>query len=173
MGRNENIKRMKKMRSEKRNRNQVSSLESKLDAIAAEATNSLLKKIAPYNIVTTNKGPIKYSEVLKDFVSPYMIKCRDFNAAKKLLTIGAMVWNLAHIKQSKGNKAYENTIKELEIEFKNSEIGFKVADISDFLMELIDRKIKYFSHHKILYNNVEIIENPEAIGISVAVIELD
>ena len=157
MGRNENIKRMKRMRDEKKKRSQVTS-EPKMDAIAAFATNSLAKKLSPRTIIRHNTRPIKYSEVLEEFVAPYMITCKDFEDKKKLLTVGSLVWNLAILKQSNGQNKYYAMIKEIEKVFKKADREFNTPIVHDFLNELTDRKLKYFSHHKVLYTNVEEIE---------------
>ena len=166
MGRNENIKRMKKMRAEKKNRIQATSIEAKMDAIATEVTNQLLKKVSPRDIVERNTGTLKYSEVLKEFVSPSLSMCKDFNDKKKLFSTGGLAWNTAVFKQTNRNAEYEKMMKVVKKQC--------VTHIAlDFFLELIDRKINHFPQHKWVFKYVELIENKTAYGISVAVGQLD
>jgi hypothetical protein len=166
MGRNENIKRMKRLRAEKKKRQREIEIRSELDGIAEEATNKLIRKLLPFNKITRNTGPVKYSEVLKDFVRPYLDECENFKDTVELFNVGAIAWNMASIKQFGNEEAYEDMIKDVE---KHS----KTAEGIDFLEELVDRKIKYFSHHKVTIHNVELTENETAFGVSVAVAQID
>lgn len=166
MGRNENIKRMKKMRAEKKRGIQVTSIQLEMDAIAAEATNSLLKKMSPLDIVECNTGPLKYSELLKEFVRPSLNLCRDFNDTKQLFSTGGLAWNVAVLKQTNRNAEYEKMMKDVK-KLCTTHIAL------DFFMELIDRKINYFPQHKGIFRYVELTEAETAFGISVAVGQLD
>lgn len=166
MGRNENIKRMKKMRDEKKNRIQATSIEAKMDAIATEATNQLLKKVSPHDIVERNTGTLKYSEVLKEFVSPSLSMCKDFNDTKNLFSTGGLAWNTAVFKQTNRKPEYEKMMNDMR---KLYPTGIAI----DFFLELIDRKINHFPQHKWAFKYVELIENKTAYGISVAVGQLD
>ena len=166
MGRKENIKRMKKMRAEKKERLKGLGQLSELDQIAKEAANKLVDNLSPFQMTRRNTGPLKYSDLLKEFLSPYLHECRDFKDTEKLFSGGALAWNIAVASQSKGAKEHEEMVKVLEKELKTT-------DITDFFRELIDRKLEHFSQHKVLYDNVQLIENEKAFGLSVAVIQID
>ena len=166
MGRKENIKRMKKMCAEKKERLKGSGMISELDRIAEEAANKLVNNLSPFQMTRRNTGPLKYSDLLKEFVSPYLHECRDFKDTEKLFAGGALAWNIAVARQSKGDKEYEEMIKVLEKELETT-------DITDFFKKLIDRKLEHFSHYKVLYDNVQLVENEKAFGVSVAVIQIN
>ena len=166
MGRKENIKRMKKMRTEKKERLKELGMLSELDQIAEDAANKLVHNLSPFQMTRRNTGPLKYSDLLKEFVSPYLHECRDFKDTEKLFSGGALAWNIAVATQSKGVKKYEEMIKVLEEELKTTVI-------TDFFRELIDRKLELFSQYKVLYDQVQLVENEKAFGLSVAVIQID
>jgi hypothetical protein len=166
MGRKENIKRMKRLRAEKRKRLGEIEKQAELDIIAEDATDKLIKKLSPFDKVRRNEGPVKYSVVLKEFVSPYLDECRNFQDTKKLFTAGAAAWNLAAAKQFQGTTAYAAMIEDVQK-------YLKAAEALDFIEEMVDRKIKYFSSHKIFIHNVELTENETAFGISVATEQID
>ncbi len=166
MGRTENIKRMKRLRAEKRKREGEIEKQSELDVLAKEATDKLIKKLSPFNKINRNTGPIKYSEVLTDLVRPYLDECKNFDDTVKLYNGGALAWNVASIKQFGGAKAYGDMVKDVENHLENKHA-------LDFIMELVDRKIKYFSQHKVTIHNVELTENETAFGVSVAVAQID
>ncbi len=166
MGRKENIKRMKRLRAEKRKRQEKISKQSELDIIAKEATDKLIKKLSPFNKINRNTGPIKYSEVLKELVHPYLDECKNFKDTVELFNAGAIAWNMASIKQFGGTKAYASMEKDIESQLKT-------AEAINFLEELVDRKIKHFSNHRVTIHNVELTENETAFGVSVAVAQID
>lgn len=157
---------MKRLRAEKRKRQEEIEKQSELDTIAEGATDKLLKKLSPFDKVSRNDGPVKYSVVLKEFVSPYLDECRNFHETTELFNAGAVAWNMASIRQFSGEAAYAIMVKDVEKHLK-------VAESIDFLEELVDRKIKYFSNHKITIHNVELTENEIAFGISVATAQID
>lgn len=166
MGRKENIKRMKRMRTEKLKRQTDTQRQLEMDQIAGEATNKLIGKLSPFEKIRRNTGPLKYSDVLKDFVRPYLDDCKDFHETKELFNAGAIAWNMATTKQFDGDTTYEEVVRGVEKQLK-------VSEAVDFLKELVDRKIKYFAHHKVIISDVELTENEKAFGISVAVAQLD
>jgi hypothetical protein len=166
MGRKENIKRMKRLRAEKRKREEEISKQSEFDNIAKEATDKLIKKLSPFNKISRNTGPIKYSEVLKELVRPYLDECKNFKDTVELFNAGAIAWNMASIKQFGGATAYARMVKGIESQLKAKEA-------IDFLEELVDRKIEHFGNHRVTIHNVEITENETAFGVSVAVAQID
>ena len=166
MGRKENIKRMKKMCAEKKERLKGLGQLTDLDQIEEEAANKLVDNLSPFQMTRRNTGPLKYSDLLKEFVSPYLHECRDFKDTKKLFSGAALAWNMAITIQSKGGKEYEEMIKALEKEVKTT-------DITDLFRELIDRKLELFSQYKVMYENVQLVEKKTAFGLSVAVIQID
>ncbi len=157
---------MKRMRAEKIKRQTETQRQLELDQIAGEATNKLIGKLSPFEKIRMNKGSLKYSEVLKDFVGPYLDECRDFHETKELFNAGAIAWNMATIKQFDKDTAYEEVVRGVEKQLK-------VSGAVDLLKELVDRKVKCFAHHKVIISNVELTENENCFGISVAVLQLD
>ena len=120
----------------------------------------------PDEKVIHNTGPFKYSQLLIDFVSPYLIATRDFNDAEKLFSAAALAWNMAVSKEGDVPEGQEKMTREIEDQFKD--IG-----AFDFLEELVERQTRHFSHHKILFTNVELIEKETSFDVNVTVAKFD
>jgi len=129
MGRKENIKRMKRLKEEKKRRQNAETLRS----IAEKATLNLEQRLSATDTVIRNTGPVKYSEILRQLVSPYLDECTDHADTKELLLAGATAWNLAVMKDTVDAGQYEKTVREAKKDLKS-------PDAFRFIEELVERK---------------------------------
>jgi len=159
MGRKENIKRMRRLKVEKKRRLNA----EKLRGVAEEAVRNLEQRVSATDSVSRNTGPVKYSEMLRELVSPYLVECGDHTETKELLLAGATAWNLAVMKDVLDADQYEETALV-------AKEGLQSPDSFEFIEELMERKDQLYKGHKVIIADVELTDNgSKAYGISVAV----
>ena len=159
MGRKENIKRMKRLKAEKKRRQNA----EKMRSITEEATLNLEQRLSATDKVIRNTGPLKYSELLRELVSPYLDECTDYAATKELILAGATAWNLTVMKAVFNAGPYEETVR-------TAKKGLKNPDAFRFIEDLMERKDQLYKEHKVIIADVELTDNGSKFyGISVAV----
>jgi hypothetical protein len=94
-------------------------------------------------LMNSNKA-IKMSEVLENFVSPYMNATEREPELKILFSIGVLAWNLALEPVEQRADLIEKAVKMI---FSNqSAQGVETG--KNFILELIDRKDKFFDNNQ-------------------------
>jgi len=165
MGRQENIKRMKRLKELKKQRER----QAELDSIANKATEKLLVQLSKENNnpIVRNKGKVKYSELLQELVAPYLNGCRDYKEVKNLLHAGALAWNMSVIRES----VVQEEVAQVVDDFKKIINGDEYLYSS--LEDLINRKEQLFKNHMVIIAGLEVTETEKNYGISVAVAEIE
>lgn len=91
-------------------------------------------------IVTNPKGEVKMSEVIEEFVDPYLEYAENYEQQMKLLSIAIFAWNIALLPKNQRKKEVTKIVGEL---CANADRLAK-KDTTAILEELIDRKLKMF-----------------------------
>jgi len=146
MGKTDNIKRAKKLKEAKRKREQ--------DALIASGQGPAAKEIKKRveqmgGMVMMNKGPVKYSELFKAFVTPMLDKEDNLEFVKSKFMFAQHAWNCAVIKET--NKERFLTLKN---EF--SDMFSKLPESEELFDNLLERKQEEFADYKNLIANFEI-----------------
>jgi len=164
MGRKENIKRMKRLKELKKQRER----QTDLDMIAKTATDKLSDRLSKEQntILTRNHGPVKYSELLQEVVAPYLDKCTNYKETNNLFHAGALAWNMSVMKETVSEEEYAKVVDDAKKLMKSDE------DLYSILKGLIDRKEQLFKKHKVIIAGVELTETGKDYGISVAVSQI-
>jgi len=149
MGKNDNIKRAKKLREAKRKR------EQKDEIIASgngPAGNELRKRIEAKGIeLRSNPDKIKYSELLQSFVAPILLDDDKISVVKSKFSFGIAVWNLSIIKD-KSEADFLSAKKDLLSKIPDSPTAEELFD------EMVKLKQEEFSEYKNFIVDFEIKE---------------
>jgi hypothetical protein len=146
MGKAENIKRAKKLKEAKRQREQ----DALINAGLGPACKVLQKRNANSGIETRlNNGKIKYSELLKEFVHPIMSEADDISIVRTKYVFGAHAWNAATLRE-KSEEVYQLAKKDI------SSILPDLPEIEQLFDEMVKRKQEEFSEFKNIIADFEI-----------------
>lgn len=145
MGKTDNIKRAKRLKEAKRQREQ--------DALIASGLGPAGQKIRERSIhrnseFYSNNGPVKYSELLKDFVSPIIDDTDDITVLKSKYLFGSYVWNATIMKDI--NEDVYNSAKNEVLS-----LGPNFPEIDSLFETLANRKRMEFSEFTNLIVDVE------------------
>lgn len=146
MGRAENIKRAKKLTEAKRKREQI----AKVNEGLGPASFELKQRISKNGIeIQSNKGKIKFSELLQEFVQPFISDYDDISVVRDKFTIGVHAWNTANAK-----------IKMKEIyQFAKADI-IKIVpgipNVEQIFDKMIERKQKKYPEYNTFFADFEI-----------------
>lgn len=89
-------------------------------------------------------GTAKMSEVLEDFVSPYLPAVSNKQAHNKLLKLAIVAWNTALLPEADQSKILEEVIEAGQFQ-EDSQVRQNIRNIIE---EMIDRKRRYFSKYR-------------------------
>lgn len=92
------------------------------------------------DIVKNPQGEIKMSEVLEEFVEPYLLEAIGLNKRKMLFEIAIIAWNLAIMSEEQRKSALEELIGDI---LKNQKTIAK-QDLNSILNEMVSRKLQLF-----------------------------
>jgi hypothetical protein len=93
------------------------------------------------DIVKNPKGEVKMSDVLEEFVEPYLPEASGLNQRKMLFEMAIIAWNLALMPESQRQSALEDLINQA-IRKKNPR---DQQDMRNLLDEMVTRKLQLFS----------------------------
>ncbi len=132
-----------------------------MESLKKKIQNSALGELVSDVVIGTNSAE-KMSEILHEFISPYLRPEYNLQRRKSILGLAAIAWNSALLvdKQLNVDDFLEKSLIDHDAETKE--------DVKKFVHELIARKIEYFSDIKRLIVNFEITESGEEYNISVA-----
>lgn len=154
MGKSDNIKRAKKLKEAKRQREK----EAMVAAGIVKPSGSLIKKIKDAgDIVLQNTSSLKFSQILQDFVS-IILNEEDVNNISNLeskLIFASQAWNAAVFKE-----AYEAEYFLNRKDFLDKFNG--LPEVEKMFDELVKRKQEDFAEFKILYGELELKETKKA-----------
>jgi hypothetical protein len=115
-------------------------------------------------IVTSPEGVVKMSEVLEDFIEPYLDMATNFHDRKTLVGIAVTAWNLALMPASKRQPLLKKFILDL-VGKRDSRTS---QDIKDIINELIDRKLEIFPDNQRFIVEFQLQETRDQFHLSVA-----
>lgn len=95
-------------------------------------------------IVTAPKGEVKMSEVLEEFVEPYLDFAQNRNHREKLFSIAMVAWNLAIMPENERQPMIDQVLK---AGLKGND-PLAQQDTREIIDELIARKQKFFAKNK-------------------------
>ena len=146
MGKKENIKRAKRLREAKRQKEREILSERGL----GPAGIALKEKMeSEGNITQINQGKVKYSELLRLFVHPTVSHTDDISIIKTKYFFGSFAWNTAIIKE----KSHEEYIVA-----KNTALSAlrNIPEAEQLFDEMVKRKEDDFAAYKNIIVNLEI-----------------
>jgi hypothetical protein len=128
----------KKKRKRKRSRKQKPRVQAPLERRLRQGP------LAGSMVVVAPKGQAKMSEVLEDFVEPYIDEIDDtMEAHQKLFGLATLAWNAALLPEEKRQEmlddSVETALKEMSARDKQ--------EFRDIMNELIQRKIEHFAEY--------------------------
>jgi len=147
MGKNNNIKRAKRLKEAKRKREQDALISSGNGPGAMEIIKRSLLHGA---VAIQNKSKIKYSELLRSFVSPLIENNDTIDTIKNKYAFGAIVWNAATMRE-KSEDAFLQTKEEitpllsgpLKLDFLFDElVRLKQEQFAEYKNLIVDFEIK-------------------------------
>ena len=134
-----------------------------LEKLHKKIRQSPLSAVVP-ELVTTPKGGVKMSEVLKAFVAPYLDHAKNPNQRKGLFTLAVLAWNLALIPENDRQPMIDQMIEQ----------GLKLSapliqqDMRGLIDELIVRKQQFFADNQYYILSYELQETGKECQIAVA-----
>ena len=110
------------------------------------------------------EGYEKMSEVLIEFVKPFLDKVNTHQRREALFSLAIASWNLALFPENERKTMLEMTIKT----FCNKRDPEFTKDTRSFIEEFIERKLTLFADHNRLITGFELDDRPDSFYISVA-----
>jgi hypothetical protein len=146
MGKSDNIKRAKRLKEAKRKR--------ELDALVQDANGpasiELRKRNASNGAETQiNKGKVKNSDLLKQFVYPLLRHTDSLEEVKRKFKFAMFAWNAATVRE----------ISEKEYQKIKNDATSLVSDSSyllELFQELVNKKNEKYAQHKVIFIDFEL-----------------
>lgn len=132
-----------------------------MDKLAKRVKQSFQGKLG--GVVTNPKGEVKMSEVLEDFVGPYINDDLTLIQRQNLFQIAIIAWNIPLLPEDQQQAALNNIIDKLSV----GQSEQHQEDTKEILTELIERKQKHFAKHKRYILDFELTENKDEFHLSV------
>lgn len=110
-------------------------------------------------VILSPPGEAKMSEVLVEFVDPYLEGIESEDALKKLLTLGMVAWNAAVVLGSKGDELVERILEKVPADSRST--------LKRSIEDLILRKKTYFADIKRLFIDFKLVMTPNGPHVSV------
>lgn len=123
----------------------------------AEGTNAVF--------VETPKNLAKMSEVLMEYIEPFLEGTKTYEECSNLLEIAVMSWNIALVSEEKGQELLKKIFP------GNSSDPEEIEDekeVQRIIKKLIKRKLKFFAEEKRFITDFKLTENSGRFHISVA-----
>ena len=114
--------------------------------------------------IANPKGEVKMSEVLEEFVEPYLDAAHNHSQREKLFSIAIIAWNLAILPESDRQSMINKFLKEA----LNTNDPLTRQDTKGILDELIARKQKFFANNQRLIVDFELQDTGSSFHLSVA-----
>jgi hemerythrin len=111
--------------------------------------------LADSKIVAAPKGQAKMSEVLEDFVEPYIDEIDDtLEAHRKLFSVAALAWNAALLPEEKRQEMVNDLVEKglKGVSARDKRVFWGIVD------ELIQRKLEHFADNNRFVVDFELIK---------------
>lgn len=105
-------------------------------------------------------GQEKMSEVLEQFIEPYMNAVEDVASMQKLVTIAVVAWNAAIMTEEQGNSLVDSILNTMPEEVRK--------DATQIITEMIQRKHRYFADNRRAIVNARVTDTGDGFHIAVA-----
>ncbi|MBT9316118.1 hypothetical protein [Leptothoe spongobia] len=96
------------------------------------------------DIVKNPKGEVKMSEVLEEFVEPYLPEANGLEQRKMVFEMAVIAWNLAIIPKNQRKSVLEDLFRDL---LKGKKAIVK-RDLNNLIDEMVDRKLEFFLNNR-------------------------
>jgi hypothetical protein len=110
-------------------------------------------------LISPPPGVKKMSEVMEEFIDPYLDEARTEHQLRELLSIATIAWNAALMPAAEQDALVEDVMATVPQESR--------PFFLNWLMELIRRKLAFFADNKRLILSYELTWNPDNPYISV------
>ena len=110
------------------------------------------------------EGYEKTSEILTEFVKPFLDKANSHQRREALFSLAIMSWNMALLPENERKTMLEMTSKT----FRNKHDPEFTKDIRNLIEEFIERKLTLFADYNRLITGFELDDRPDSFYISVA-----
>ncbi len=114
--------------------------------------------------VLSPAGAAKMSEVLEEFVEPYVEFADNRGQRQRLLEVAVLAWNLALLPEAERQTMLEEAIEQATL----IDDALARQDIQEILDELIERKLTYFGDIRRLIVEFELKDTGREYQLSVA-----
>jgi hypothetical protein len=111
-------------------------------------------------LVASPKGVAKMSEVLEEFVAPYLGHTRNHGEREKLFSIAIVAWNLSLMPEDERQQAIDQVLAGQSVLARQ--------DTQEILDEMIARKQQYFTDNERLIVDFELQDRRNDWQLSVA-----
>ncbi len=112
--------------------------------------------------VINEPGVIRMSEVLEEFLEPYLEMIHTHRERDTLFSLGVFAWNAALLPQSESNDSIKHL---LNLATKNDLVASEIQEILD---GMIERKLEYFADIRRVIINIELTGQEDDFHLSVA-----
>ena len=107
-------------------------------------------------------GVAKMSEVVIDFIEPYVEYAETYEAYQKLVMVAIVAWNTTLLPEKKQKAMVKKMIKSLSLPRSDA------RDMKGIIEELIERKNKHFAEHTRTIVDYQVTETRDGFHLSVA-----
>ena len=111
-------------------------------------------------VVFNPEGEVKMSEVLTEFIKPYMKRVNTVDEHRKLLVIAVLAWNAAILPEEKRQEMVNALLANLQMPDDK--------DFRSIIEMMIERKMKHFAEIRRLIVNFELTDLGQRTHLSVA-----
>lgn len=132
-----------------------------MDQLAKRVKKNLAGRIA--NVIVDPAGEVKMSEVLENFVEPYLDTASNHDQRLKLLGIAVFAWNLALLPENKQQPELDKIVTELT-RWQGRQMK---QDVRKILEEMMERKRDFFAQHQRYILDFELKERRHDFHLSV------
>lgn len=115
-------------------------------------------------ILTTTSGEVKMSEVLIDFIQPYLKFADTKESYRKLVILGIMAWNASLLPKEEGQDMVDSI---LSSGIPTDDFELKTG-LEEIVNALLVRKKAYFSEYRRVIINYDLTDTGEDYHLSVA-----
>lgn len=107
-------------------------------------------------------GMEKMSEVLEEFVGPFIPEMREIDEIRTLFSFGMMAWNTALLPEPEQEEAIEDFLRKIR-----PSIGGDLDQFRTFLNQLILRKNMHFARNRRMIAGFDVIDNGRSYQLNV------
>lgn len=135
--------------------------QNSMDRLAKRVKKNLAGKIA--DVVVDPAGEVRMSEVLEDFVDPYLDTASNHGQRLKLLGMAIFAWNLALLPEDQQQQELDKLVTELT----KGQGRQMQQDVKEILAEMMKRKRNFFAQHQRYILDFELKERRNDFHLSV------